>query len=109
MSCSERITSLDVVPQRLLLLNDVLGHLARAVIEERQHRIAGPTVDFFDRRHKRRGHVERRGRDIVLIGRREIYRHRLVTQFDVLGPENGSVRSGLEYPEEVVLDRHSSM
>ena len=96
-------------PSSGLLLQDVLGHLAGAVIELRHHRVAGAPVDVLDRRHETRRHVERRLRHVVLVGRGEIDRDGLIPQLDVLGPEDRSVRSGLEKSEEVVFDRHVPM
>ena len=121
MSCSERMTSmcmspemstssvLEVLPEHLLLLQDVLGHLAGAVVELGHHGVAGAAVDVLDRRDQRGGDVERRLRHVVLVGRGQIDRDGLISQLDVLGPEDRSVRPRLEESEEVVLDRHVPM
>ena len=121
MSCSERMTSMCTSPEMstssssssspsaCLLLQDVLGHLAGAVVELGHHGVAGAAVDRLDRRDQAGGDVQRRLRHVVLVGRGEIDRHGLIAQLDVLGPEDRPVRAGLEESEEVVLDRHVPM
>ncbi len=97
---------LELVAQRGLLLQDVLDHLAGAVVELGHHRIAGAAVDRLDRRDEARRDIERGLGHVILIGRGEIDRHGLISQLDVLGPEDRTVRTRLEESEEVVLDRH---
>ena len=121
ISCSDRMTSMcdvagdvdeqlfELVAERLLLLKDVLDHLAGAVIEFGHHGVAGGAVDRLDRRDQAGGDVERRLRHVVLVGRGEIDRDGLIAELDVLGPEDRPVRAGLEESEEVVLDRHVPM
>ena len=100
---------LEVVAERLLLLQDVLDHLAGAVAELGDHRSPGLRVDSLQGGDERGGDIERGGRDVVLIGSGEIDGHGLVAELDDLRPEERPVGAGLEKAEVIVLDRHPSM
>ncbi len=100
---------LELVAEALLLLEDVLDHFARAVIELGDHGVAGGAVDRLDRRDQAGRDIQRGLRHVVLIGRGQIDRHGLIAEVDVLGPEDRPVRARLQESEEVVLDRHIPM
>ena len=71
--------------------------------------LTGDPIDRLEGRDEAGCNIQRRRRNIILIGRGQIDGDRLVCELNVLRPEDRTVRTGFQQAEEVVLDRHDPM